>query len=241
MKIKTDTDLTMAVNDSFNAIINKIQLSKLNFIVKVTPFAAYITIKKTTILDRDGTQAFPTPPSFQLLEHMRRDKVNAEVEIGLLKEALLKSENQCKFLTHEIETLRNSSEEFEAEITSIKKKNHINEEEICKLNTENKKLKADLSASEKKLSEHIYNSDQEVNGLKKRIKSKEKEAYNLNSKFDNAQDTIKNLKFDPATYKSSKTQLEKDIRKYEEKIKKLKIKKDLCTVGLQTDSTVDTQ
>ena len=45
--------------------------------------------------------------------------------------------------------------------------------------------------------------------------------------------------FDPATYKSSKTQLEKDIRKYEEKIKKLKIKKDLWTVGLQTDSTVD--
>ena len=49
------------------------------------------------------------------------------------------------------------------------------------------------------------------------IKSKEKEAYNLNSKFDNAQETIKNLKFDLATYKSSKTQMEKDIRKCEQK------------------------
>ena len=217
MKIKTDSDLTMAVNDTFNAIINEIQLSKLNFLVNVTPFAAYITIKKTTILDRDGSQAFPTPPSFELLEDMRRDKLSAEVEIGLLKEALLKSENQCKFLTHEIETLRNSSEEFEAEITSIKKKNHINEVEISKINTEKKKLKVDLSASEKKLSEHIYNPEQEVYGLKKMIKSREKEAYNLNSKFDNAQETIKNLKFDLATYKSSKTQMEKDIRKCEQK------------------------
>ena len=81
----------MAINNSLNAIINEIQLSKLNFMVNVTvtPFAAYIIIQKTTILDKNGLQAFPTPPSLQLLEDTRRDKFYAEKEIGILIEALL--------------------------------------------------------------------------------------------------------------------------------------------------------
>ena len=39
-KMKTDTEYTMAVNDSFNSILKEIQLSKLNFLVNMTRYAA---------------------------------------------------------------------------------------------------------------------------------------------------------------------------------------------------------
>ena len=41
------TDLEMAANNTFTSIVNEIQLWNLNFAIKMTPFAAYFTLKKT--------------------------------------------------------------------------------------------------------------------------------------------------------------------------------------------------
>ena len=46
-----DSDLTMAIDTTFNSILNEIQLSKLNFAIHLTPYAAYITLKKSTLVD----------------------------------------------------------------------------------------------------------------------------------------------------------------------------------------------
>ena len=96
--MKTDLDFTMAIDDSFNAILKEIQMSNLNFLVNMTPYAAYITIKKTTIIDKNGYQALPAPPAARLLEKSRREKQDAVEEIARLQEALLSSEDQCKIL-----------------------------------------------------------------------------------------------------------------------------------------------
>ena len=48
-----NTESTMAIETTFNSILNEIQLSKLNFVMQLTPYAAYITLKKSTQVDRD--------------------------------------------------------------------------------------------------------------------------------------------------------------------------------------------
>ena len=63
------TDFTMACDATFNSILNTIQLSKLNFAIQVTPFAAYITLKKTTQTDKFGSRATPAPPMFMVLQN----------------------------------------------------------------------------------------------------------------------------------------------------------------------------
>ena len=62
------TDLKMAVDATFSSIINEIQLSNLNFSLQITPFAAYITLKKSVIKDYYGIQAVPSPPILLLLQ-----------------------------------------------------------------------------------------------------------------------------------------------------------------------------
>ena len=59
------TDSTMAVSNTFNSIVNEIQMSKLNFAIQLTPLAAYITLKKTIQVDNDGVLFSQRPQSFQ--------------------------------------------------------------------------------------------------------------------------------------------------------------------------------
>ena len=56
------TELGMAASTTFSSILNEIQLSNLNFTNKMTPYAAYITLKKTVQKDMNGTLATPAPP-----------------------------------------------------------------------------------------------------------------------------------------------------------------------------------
>ena len=59
------TELEMATNTTFASIIKEIQLSNLNFVIKMTPFAAYITLKKSVQKDLNGVPATPAPSPAQ--------------------------------------------------------------------------------------------------------------------------------------------------------------------------------
>ena len=62
------TNLTMACDATFSSILNTIQLSNLNFSIQVTPYAAYITLKKTSQVDKFGSTVTPAPPMFLTLK-----------------------------------------------------------------------------------------------------------------------------------------------------------------------------
>ena len=62
------TESTVAIDNTFNSILNEIQVSKLNFTILVTPFAAYITLKQSTQVDKNGSHAVPSPPLFLMLQ-----------------------------------------------------------------------------------------------------------------------------------------------------------------------------
>ena len=55
----SDFDPTMAANEMFELIINKVKQSNLNFWLEMTPFSAKITLKKTLIRDQSGNPVRP--------------------------------------------------------------------------------------------------------------------------------------------------------------------------------------
>ena len=54
----TDSESTMLTAASFNHILLQIQDSSLNYQLKITPFSAFISIKKSLVKDWDGQQIF---------------------------------------------------------------------------------------------------------------------------------------------------------------------------------------
>ena len=66
------SDLKMAVDATFSSILNEIQLSNLNFTIQMTPYAAYITLKKSPLKNQNGSYAVPSPPVLSLLQEAQR-------------------------------------------------------------------------------------------------------------------------------------------------------------------------
>ena len=62
------SDLEMAINTTFSSILNEIQLSNLNFAIQLTPYAAYITLKKSAQKDLHGLKCTPSPPVLFLVQ-----------------------------------------------------------------------------------------------------------------------------------------------------------------------------
>ena len=88
----------MAIDATFNSIISGIQLSNLNFAVQLTPFAAYITIKKSTQIDKNGVHVSPSPPLVTLLQKSYVDLNMAQDEIVRLRASLEESNQRCEDL-----------------------------------------------------------------------------------------------------------------------------------------------
>ena len=104
-KMDSVSELAMAVDAKFNSILNEIQSSKLNFIINVAQYAAYITLEKSTHREKNGIAVQPSPLILRLLRESLRDKCNSEAEISQLKAALLKSEKCCEDLSQANQTL----------------------------------------------------------------------------------------------------------------------------------------
>ena len=79
------TDLTMAINSTYVAILNQIQLSNLNFSIKMTPFAAYITLKKSVQKDLHGVPSRPSPPVLYLPQQVQEEDRALQAETYNLK------------------------------------------------------------------------------------------------------------------------------------------------------------
>ena len=145
-KMKTDSDLTMAVNDTFNSIVSQIQVSNLNFVVNITPYAAYITLKKTAQVDSNGAHISPSPPIMKLLDQALRDRYEALEEISRLKSVIMEVENNCKdlkkinkSLSEKLTSAQDSLSSSQVEKESLDKKIQIKENETIKLQQVKKK------------------------------------------------------------------------------------------------------
>ena len=79
--------MKMAVDATFSSILNEIQLSNLNFTIQVTPYAAYITLKKSSLKNQNGSYAVPSPPLLSVIQEAQRVIENQKTEIVELKES----------------------------------------------------------------------------------------------------------------------------------------------------------
>ena len=59
----SDTNPTMLASTVFNKILNQIQTSNLNFQVQISPFSAFISLRKSFVKDKSGTLLIPTATS----------------------------------------------------------------------------------------------------------------------------------------------------------------------------------
>ena len=87
----------MAIDAKFSSILSEIQLSNLNFTLQITPFAAYITLKKSVLTDQNGIKAVPAPPIIFHLQQAHQTIAELREENNRLKNRLNKEINRDKF------------------------------------------------------------------------------------------------------------------------------------------------
>ena len=59
MDARIDSDFTMIAVNSFNAIVSQVQNSGLNYQLQMSPFSAFISLKKSLVRDMSGCPILP--------------------------------------------------------------------------------------------------------------------------------------------------------------------------------------
>ena len=58
-----NSDVTTLASEMFDGILKRIQTSKLNFNIQLTPYSAFISIKKSFMTDKSGSVMLPNTTS----------------------------------------------------------------------------------------------------------------------------------------------------------------------------------
>ena len=75
-----NSELTMVTNKAFNYVLQSVQNSGLNYHIKMSPFSAFISVKKSVIKNKDGMPIMPILPDSDDV------KTGLEMELILLKQ-----------------------------------------------------------------------------------------------------------------------------------------------------------
>ena len=235
----------MAAEAKFNSIMNEIQLSNLNFKIQLTPFAAYVTLKKTAQVDKHGLTATPSPPLFLLLQQSYRDISWLQNEISRLTADLAQSKQKCEDLDNVNATLLEKLTAVDKNLEDVQKSNSglllkldLKDKEHSKLIT----IKNDLGAELKQMKTECDGLNSELILFKKADKKKNKELYDLNKNFTRSEEKIVSYQAELSEFKSRESDLKKHVSKLEKKLKRVETKeKQISSVSCQTNSVLDTQ
>jgi len=236
-----DSDLKMVASYTFSCILSEIQLSNLNYSIQMTPFAAQITLKKSTQKDQDGVHLLPSPPLLHLLQEAQR-------EINNLKEKMKQIESTCEIFRTKNENLaiENAAniEAFDEVNKALVLSNTTHQEVLKKFeNLEKKEIEVKFKDTKTKLVKEVHDLKADIKMLEKTKKFKEKENFDLNRNLVNARDTIKNIKSEKSQLKISKSKLETDMRKLLTKPTRIISNENDCSkkiLSSKAESKVDT-
>ena len=102
MNEMSDSDVTMLANDCFNKILYQVQHSSLNYQLKVTPFSATVSLKKSFVKDKAGKLLLPEGSNhYPLIDY---DKTYKKLQQDYL-DGLRKQEKLLEDLTAAHETI----------------------------------------------------------------------------------------------------------------------------------------
>ena len=128
----SDSDLTMMAENVFDDILSMIKNSKLNFQLKLSPFSAHISLKKSLQKDRIGRLQIPSFESDEV-KQLKRNNKQLQSEIDTLNLIHDKSYNELKSTKKKLKELE----------TYVQVRTEVDEltREIMKLKSENDTLK----------------------------------------------------------------------------------------------------
>ena len=204
----SSSELKMAVNNTYAAIINEIQLSKLNFSIQMTPFASYITLKKSVQKDINGVPATPSPPLLVLLQQAHQQVLylqNENAKIKLNTDILEKKlEDIVMENKHLVNSLKNTNETISV-LNDTKDMLHqkLNNAENSYANLKNKNEANEFKIKElkKNHTEEVKKLDIQIKDLVREKKQNDKEKHDLNKILGNTRDALKNSKVEKSKLK----------------------------------------
>ena len=227
----TVTELEMAASNTFSSILNQIQMSNLNFSINMTPFAAYITLKKTVQKNMNGVHAIPAPPLLLLLQQTQEENRCLQIENFKIKTDFDILEKKYDSVVHENIEHIEYIEETKIAIEGLTNTNENLQFKIDKAEKDTKRIIGEKAEHEFKLKENkkkhaaeLKDLEGQIKDLKTAVKGKEKETYDLKRGLENAREKIKSVKAERSHLKTVKTRLETEIRK-QESVKKKEIRK----------------
>ena len=219
----SSSELEMAINNTYSSILSEIQLSNLNFNIKMTPYASYITLKKSVQKDLHGVPATPSPPLILLLQEAQKQILFLQSENTKLKSNADILETRTETVAAENEHLGNSLEDTAEAKNILHAKLEVAEKEITILRNEKAGNEYRLKEIKKKHTEEVNKLQVRVKDLESKIKTNNKEIHDLKKSLENTRATLKNCKTEKSSLKTSKTRLENNIKKLEqEKLKLIK-------------------
>ena len=107
------TDLTMLATTTFDSVISQIQDSCLNFSIQLTPFSAFISLRKTFVKDKSGLPLLPS----NLNEHAVKVE-NTKIEDNFPKQDMANLKT-VKDLEKALETIKDLERKVAARDTTI--------------------------------------------------------------------------------------------------------------------------
>ena len=130
----SDLDTTMVAKRTFDYLLEQIQSSNLNFHLKVSPFSALISLKKSLVKDKYGKILLPPCPASpnlpkQLQDHEQTrlldENHHLKLEVESLKVSFISSKETIQILEQKISKMEASAlksfEERSVEISTLKK------------------------------------------------------------------------------------------------------------------------
>ena len=152
----------VTAESTFGQVLICLRMSKLNFVVKETPYSAYVTIRKRFVKSYDG-------------KPIEQEKVSPPdpVVVSDLKQKINDLEKQCSMLRYDVE-------EYEIKCKSLEKENINLEDQI-----------EELFAKRKEDGKEIENVKDEKDELMILVKSLKKEIIKNSSVFEKKKDTFK--------------------------------------------------
>ena len=199
--------------NSCDKIMAEVHKSKLHYLVQESPFSIYLTLrKKFTPEAYQANNSFATEVSTvtnissDKLAQVIKENASLKTDLENVHSEFAASKDIIEELESKIDSAESSEYKHHKEIQQWKLSLEKKEDEVIALN---KSLKAN--------NQDISTMKGENNQMKKVLKAKEKEIYNLDNVNLNQLENIRRIKEDSKKLKVEKTNLEKQLKKFEKK------------------------
>ena len=162
MLTSDSTNLTMLASQNFDAILEQVKNSSLNFQIQVSPFSALISLKKSFVKDKSGNLLLPSNRHGTSENTRESDEKNLKFE-------------------RDIMVLTNMHKEVVDNLEKTLQEAKVKQEVVAtEVNEREQKLKAEIETLKKTLK----NRDGEIGNLKAAVKTSKDVSEKLNKKLN---------------------------------------------------------